>query len=239
MPALHLNLFRAAFAHARWRGRREWVKWIDAVAPQEKGILAFPGDFIPDKPITVQVDQPHLLMVCSRERDRTHYKVLRLDPNGTLKSLGIKASRGPYDSSWHRQLIGAVNRELRALAAATPPPLAPSPAPAPTPVVPAPAAALDDAVAQLLAQLLKHDPVLRLEPRRLRGLLSDLTPEARLEVNLIVFAAEVGAGGEGPGTPDSIKLDRGVSRLVARYGTQPALAEWAVMAWLQALNGAH
>ena len=237
MPAHTLNLFRAAFAHARRPLRRAWVKWIDATDPDARGSYAFVGDLVPDAEIRVQVDRPRLLLACARDRDRTRYKVLRMEPDGQLKALGITMSRGRHNSSWHLQIISDVTRELRAIGAAA----SPAPAPAPAPALPssAPTVSLDDDVPRTLARLLQHDPALRLEPRRVRALLSDHHPAARLEVNLLVFAAEVGVGAEGPHTPDGIKLDLGVSRLTARFGTQTSLAEWAVTAWLRALDRTH
>lgn len=78
------------------------------------------------------------------------------------------------------------------------------------------------------------------EPKRCKGILSDLAPQHRLEINLLITALEQKVAQEllKPSAliPVAMQLELLAQRLYDNHGTQLELAYWAVESWALALN---
>jgi hypothetical protein len=94
--------------------------------------------------------------------------------------------------------------------------------------------------AQLCFVIKQYGQVIITEPKRCKGMLSDLAPHHRLEINLLIAALEQKVAQEllKPTAliPVAMQLDRLAQRLHDTVGIKESFAYWAVESWALALN---
>lgn len=94
--------------------------------------------------------------------------------------------------------------------------------------------------AQLCFVIQQYGQVIITEPKRCKGMLSDLAPHHRLEINLLIAALEQKVAQEllKPAAliPVAMQLDRLAQRLHDTVGIKEDFAYWAVESWALALN---
>ena len=94
--------------------------------------------------------------------------------------------------------------------------------------------------AQLCFVIQQYGQVIITEPKRCKGMLSDLAPHHRLEINLLIAALEQKVAQEllKPTAliPVAMQLDRLAQRLHDTVGIKESFAYWAVESWALALN---
>lgn len=94
--------------------------------------------------------------------------------------------------------------------------------------------------AQLCFVIQQYGQVIITEPKRCKGMLSDLVPHHRLEINLLIAALEQKVAQEllKPTAliPVAMQLDRLAQRLHETVGIKEEFAYWAVESWALALN---
>ena len=94
--------------------------------------------------------------------------------------------------------------------------------------------------AQLCFVIQQYGQVIITEPKRCKGMLSDLAPQHRLEINLLIAALEQKVAQEllKPTAliPVAMQLDRLAQRLHDTVGIKEDFAYWAVESWALALN---
>ena len=94
--------------------------------------------------------------------------------------------------------------------------------------------------AQLCFIIKEYGQTIIAEPKRCKGILSDLAPQYRLEINLLITALEQKVAQELLRSPSLIsvamQLERLAQRLHDNHGTQSELAYWSVESWALALD---
>jgi hypothetical protein len=94
--------------------------------------------------------------------------------------------------------------------------------------------------AQLCFIIKEYGQTIIAEPKRCNGILSDLAPQHRLEINLLITALEQKVAQEllKPSAliPVAMQLEHLAQRLHDNHGTQLEFAYWAVESWALALN---
>ncbi len=94
--------------------------------------------------------------------------------------------------------------------------------------------------AQLCFVIQQYGQVIITEPKRCKGMLSDLAPHHRLEINLLIAALDQKVAQEllKPTAliPVAMQLDRLAQRLHDTVGIKESFAYWAVESWALALN---
>src|SRR5947209_5894090 len=97
----------------------------------------------------------------------------------------------------------------------------------------------DEVVDHLTALVAQEGVDLIYNPRRLRGLLSDVCPNDRLEVSVLAAAVDDGVAealrSPSHGIPAEALVDRLSRSLEDHRGLAPDVARWGVLAWATAL----